>query len=245
MENNKTRNETEIISNIRYHFDHHIRVIEKTLTYTNILTDISIVVNEIIKCFNQENIGRVFFFGNGGSAADSQHLAAEFTNRFSIERNPLPAIALTTDTSALTAISNDYSFEEVYSKQLQALARKGDVVIGISTSGNSKNVLKALQVSKEIGCFNVLMGGKVKNAKLLVERNKFIDKHLNVDSTSTARIQECHILIGHIICRMIDTAIKCGEIKGFSEIKKPEKRVIRTTPPKPTKTFQGFTNETF
>lgn len=225
------RNDTDKISNIRYHFNNHIRVIEKTLTYTNILTDILIVVSEIIKCFNQEQMGRLFFFGNGGSAADSQHLAAEFINRFSIERNPLPAIALTTDTSALTAITNDYSFDLIYSKQIQALARKGDVVIGISTSGKSTNVLKALETSKEIGCFNVLMCGNK-----IDKKNKFIDKYLNVDSTSTARIQECHILIGHIICRMIDTAVKVGEIEGFSEIKKEPKKSIKS----PTATFQGF-----
>jgi len=206
------RTDNEKIENIRYHFDNHIKVIEKTLTYTNILTHISKVVDEIIKCFNQENVGRVFFFGNGGSAADSQHLAAEFTNRFVIERQPLPAIALTTDTSALTAISNDYSFNEVFSKQIQALARKGDVVIGISTSGNSENVLRGLKIANEIGCYTVLMcGNKVKY--------KFIDTYLNVESKNTARIQECHILFGHIICRMVDTAVKLGDLKYFSEIK--------------------------
>jgi len=211
MKNTTPDIETKII---RGEFERHIKTIERTLVYTNIISNIKVVTSEIIKCFNQKTMGRVFIFGNGGSAADAQHIAAEFTNRFTIERKPLPMIALTTDTSALTAISNDYSFNDIYSKQLQALARKGDVVIGISTSGNSENVLKAFEISKLIGCHNVLMTGQyVKSDK---DKNKRLislcDTFLNVDSKVTARIQECHIIIGHIICKMIDNAVNDNEI---------------------------------
>jgi len=200
-------------------FADHLQAVNKTIMNVDIFQDISIATQAIIKCFNQKQMGRVFIFGNGGSAADAQHLAAEFTNRFTIERKPLPMIALTTDTSALTAISNDYSFRQVFSKQLQALARKGDVAIGISTSGNSENVTEALKIAKEIGGYNILMAGKT--TQQFRDKVDIVDLVLEVDSTNTARIQECHILIGHTLCQLIDDAVVNGEIK-FENEKSPK-----------------------
>ena len=142
---------------------------------------------------------KLFFFGNGGSAADAQHLAAEFVNRYILERPPLPAIALTTDTSILTSISNDFAFDEIFAKQLKALGRAGDMAIGISTSGNSPNISKAFEVAKEIGMKTVALTGNDggKHAKMA-------DISLIVTSTSTPRIQETHILIGHILCEIVE-----------------------------------------
>lgn len=144
---------------------------------------------------------KILLFGNGGSAADSQHIAAEFMNRFQIERPPLPAIALTTDTSILTSISNDYAFEEVFSKQVKALGKKGDIAIGISTSGNSANVVKAFRIAKKLGMVTIALtseGGKIgSNA----------DIALAVPSKSIPRIQEAHITVGHILCDLTDTIL--------------------------------------
>jgi D-sedoheptulose 7-phosphate isomerase len=142
---------------------------------------------------------KIFFFGNGGSAADAQHLAAEFVNRYVIDRPPLPAIALTTDTSILTSVSNDISFNEIFAKQLRALGKGGDVAIGISTSGNSPNVAKAFEVAKEIGMKTVALTG---NDGGVVA--KIADISLIVSSASTPRIQETHILIGHLLCEMVE-----------------------------------------
>ena len=144
--------------------------------------------------------GKILLFGNGGSAADAQHLAAEFVNRYAMERPPLPAIALTTDTSALTAIANDYGTLELFAKQVRALGRAGDVAIALSTSGKSANVLRALEVCRELGIHTIgLTGGD--GGPLA----KMVDHCLCVSSTSaTPRIQEVHILLGHIMCEMID-----------------------------------------
>lgn len=144
---------------------------------------------------------KLLLFGNGGSAADSQHIAAEFMNRFLIERPPLPAIALTTDTSILTSISNDYAFDEVFSKQIKALGKKGDIAIGISTSGNSANVLKAFRVAKKMGMVTIALtgeGGKIAS---------LADIALSIPSRSVPRIQEAHITIGHILCDLADTLL--------------------------------------
>ncbi|MBI3248717.1 MAG: D-sedoheptulose 7-phosphate isomerase [Deltaproteobacteria bacterium] len=147
--------------------------------------------------------GKLLLFGNGGSAADAQHLAAEFVNRYVMERPPLPALALTTDTSALTAIANDYSLAEVFAKQIQALGRRGDVALAFSTSGNSANILRALEVCREVGIYTVgLTGGSGGKMASLV------DALLCVSATSsTPRIQETHILIGHVICEMVDQTL--------------------------------------
>jgi len=141
---------------------------------------------------------KIMLFGNGGSAADAQHIAAEFINRFEIERRPLPAIALTTDTSVITSIGNDYHFDDIFSKQVRALGIKGDVSIGISTSGNSKNVINAIDISKEMGIHTVGLSGPGGRLKATA------DLPLCVDSDSTARIQESHSIAGHILCLLTD-----------------------------------------
>ncbi len=142
--------------------------------------------------------GKILFCGNGGSAADSQHLAAEFVNRFRIERPPLPAVALTTDTSALTAIGNDYGFEKVFAKQVQALGAPGDVLVGISTSGNSPNVLEAMRAAREKEILTVGMAGR--NGEI----TPLSDFALLVPHDVTSHIQEVHIAIGHMLCFLVD-----------------------------------------
>ena len=155
------------------------------------------VVQLIAQAFREGK--KVILFGNGGSAMDASHIAAEFVNRFLMERPPLPAIALNTDTAVLTSISNDYDFSQVYSKQLSALGHEGDVVIGISTSGNSPNVIKAIDVAKKNGMKTVILtggtGGKLANVA---------DYTFIVATKATPRIQETHITLGHAICQMVD-----------------------------------------
>ena len=149
------------------------------------------------------NGNKLLLFGNGGSAADAQHIAAEFVNRFKIERPPLPAIALTTDTSALTSIANDYGYAEVFAKQIKALARRGDVALAISTSGNAQNVIRAVRECRKLGVYTIgLTGG------LGGQLAKLADLVLCVAATTeTARIQETHILIGHAICELVDQVL--------------------------------------
>jgi D-sedoheptulose 7-phosphate isomerase len=146
--------------------------------------------------------GKILFFGNGGSAADAQHLATELTVRFKTNRDPIAAIALTTDTSALTAIGNDFGFDHLFSRQIAALGRKGDLAICISTSGNSPNVLNAIAECKKQGiktvCFTGKTGGKMQN---------LCDVTINVPSTTTARIQEMHIMIGQMLCGALEIAL--------------------------------------
>ena len=141
---------------------------------------------------------KIMLFGNGGSAADAQHIAAEFINRFEIERRPLPAIALTTDTSVITSIGNDYHFDDIFLKQVLALGQKGDVAIGISTSGNSTNVIQAIDSANDLGIYTIGFsgpGGRLREAAQL---------SLCVESDTTARIQEAHALLGHILCSLTD-----------------------------------------
>jgi len=156
---------------------------------------------EAIKLVSQafERGNKLLLFGNGGSAADAQHIAAEFVNRYIIDRPPLPAIALTTDTSILTSVSNDLAFQEIFARQVKALGKEGDVVIGLSTSGNSPNVIKAFEVAKEMGMKTVALTGN--DGGMLV---KIADVPLIVSSSSTPRIQETHILVGHILCEMVE-----------------------------------------
>jgi len=142
---------------------------------------------------------KILLFGNGGSAADAQHLAAEFVNRFLIERPPLPAIALSTDTSVLTSIGNDYSFAEVFAKQIRAIGHTGDVAWGITTSGASPNVVKALETAKKMGLVTVAFTGKDGG-----DAARIADYVLNVSSGNTPRIQEVHMTVGHVICEMVD-----------------------------------------
>ncbi len=161
------------------------------------------VVQLIAQAFREGR--KVILFGNGGSAMDASHIAAEFVNRFLMERPPLPAIALNTDAAVLTSISNDYDFTQVYSKQLAALGHEGDVAIGISTSGNSPNVIKAIQTAKKNGMKTVVLtggtGGKLASIADLV----FI-----VPTKATPRIQETHITLGHTICQLVDEELFGG-----------------------------------
>ena len=145
--------------------------------------------------------GKILLCGNGGSAADAQHIAAELTGRYKTERGALAGIALTTDTSALTAIGNDYGYEFVFSRQLEALGREGDLLIAISTSGNSGNVVKALEIARKIGIKTIGLSGRTGGAM-----NELCELNLVVPSNDTPRIQEIHIMIGHIICQAIDDA---------------------------------------
>jgi D-sedoheptulose 7-phosphate isomerase len=146
---------------------------------------------------------KILIFGNGGSAGDAQHIAAELVGRFQRERRPYPAIALTTDTSLLTAIGNDYGFEQVFVRQVQALGQKGDIAIAISTSGNSPNVLSATEVAREKGLVTVGLTGR-DGGKL----GSLVRYHLNVPHPLSARVQEVHIMIGHILCELADDTIK-------------------------------------
>lgn len=155
------------------------------------------VIEAVTKALKAGN--KILLFGNGGSAADAQHLAAEFVNRFLIERPPLPAIALTTDTSVLTSIGNDYDFSDIFSKQVRAIGNTGDVVWGMSASGTSPNVVKGLETAKKLGMVTIGLTGRDGG-----DIAKIVDYSLNVSSESTPRIQEAHITVGHVICEMVD-----------------------------------------
>jgi D-sedoheptulose 7-phosphate isomerase len=142
------------------------------------------------------------FFGNGGSAADAQHLAAEFVGRYLQERDPLPALALNANSSAVTAISNDYGYEQVFARQLEALASRGDVAVGISTSGNSHSVIQALRSARRLGLFTIGLTGSSGG-----RMHGVVDALIAVPSDETPRIQECHILVGHALCDAVEQAI--------------------------------------
>lgn len=161
------------------------------------LNDILSITKELTKAFKNDN--RVYFCGNGGSAADAQHLAAEFSGRFYTDRKALPAEALHCNTSYLTAVGNDYGYENVYSRIISGIGRKGDVLIGISTSGNSQNIVKALECAKQIGIITISLTG-LTNCKM----KAISDYTIQAPSTDTPRIQECHIMIGHIICQLVE-----------------------------------------
>ena len=183
------------MSQISNEFKEHMEVSQKTLDLLS--NKIKEASYELVKALKNGN--KIILFGNGGSASDAQHIAAELVGRYKSERKALPAIALNTDTSILTAVGNDYGYDEVFRRQVNALCHSGDVVIGISTSGNSKNILNAMQSSKEIGCINIGLSGKNGG-----EMGSICDINLIVPSETTARIQEMHILIGHIFCQLID-----------------------------------------
>lgn len=173
---------------------------ELLLRDENLISTVAAVSKTTVEALSKGN--KLVLFGNGGSAADSQHIAAEFVGRFAFDRPALPALALSVNTSCLTAIGNDYGFDVVFSRQIEALGREGDVAIGISTSGNSPNVLRAMTVAKRMGISTVAFtgstGGKLKNA---------VDHCICAPSNETPRIQECHILIGHIISELVEKAI--------------------------------------
>ena len=178
-------------------FNAHAHVLELTRRVCS--ANVVRIAEAIIECLRRGN--KVILCGNGGSAADCQHIAAELVGRFERERRGLPAIALTTDTSILTAISNDYEYASVFSRQVEALARPGDIVIGISTSGNSANVVRALQAAKMLEC--VVVGFTGSDGGRL---GAISDVCIQVPSDNAARIQEMHILIGHILCALVDEA---------------------------------------
>ncbi|MBW2146890.1 MAG: D-sedoheptulose 7-phosphate isomerase [Deltaproteobacteria bacterium] len=143
--------------------------------------------------------GKLMLFGNGGSAADAQHLAAEFVNRFQFERPPLPALALTTDSSVITSITNDQDFSEIFVRQIKSLGRAGDVAMGISTSGRSLNVIKGVQAARKMGLFTIGLVGS--NGTGMIEA---VDLAISVPSSSTPHVQEVHIIAGHVICHLVD-----------------------------------------
>jgi D-sedoheptulose 7-phosphate isomerase len=155
------------------------------------------VTGEIVEAFKRGN--KLMLLGNGGSAADCQHIAAEFVNRFKIERPPLPAIALTTDTSIITSIGNDYDFSDIFVKQIKAFATAGDIVIAISTSGSSPNVIKALEASKKLELLTILLTGGDGGKALELSDYAFL-----VPTGDTPRIQEIHIILAHVICEIVD-----------------------------------------
>ena len=161
---------------------------------------VATAVEKIVACFRSG--GRVYFCGNGGSAADAQHLAAEFSGRFYFDRPVLPADALHCNSSYLTAVANDYGYEKVFARLISGLGRKGDILVGISTSGNSKNILQAFDVCKEQGLYTIALtgasGGKMRDAADLL---------VTVPSNDTPRIQEAHITVGHIICELVEQEI--------------------------------------
>jgi len=188
-----------MMSMIENEMNSHKKTIEKTIEeLQSYIYTACIIASETIN-----NGGKILLFGNGGSAADAQHIAAELSGRYKRDRRGLPGIALTTDTSVLTAVGNDYGYERVFDRQVEALAREGDLLIGISTSGNSKNVLRALSLGQNMGCKTIGLSGKDGGAL-----NDFCDVNIVVPSDDTPRIQEMHIMIGHIICQAIDDSLK-------------------------------------
>jgi len=179
----------------------YIKTTEQTIgKLSELETDIQKVADICIKALDNGN--KVIFCGNGGSAADSQHLAAELMGRFLKDRQPLPAIALTVDTSALTAIGNDYGYDEVFARQLSGIGTLGDVLIGLSTSGNSKNVINSFETARRMGIHTVGLTGM--NIGALDELSDYMIK---APSDKTNHIQECHITIGHLICAIIEDAL--------------------------------------
>lgn len=174
-----------------------IEIKKSILRDNNLVKKIDLTSQTIIKAYKSNK--KVFFFGNGGSAADAQHLVGELMNKFYLDRKSLPAIALTVNTSILTAIGNDYSFDQIFSKQIEGIGEKGDIAIGISTSGNSKDVIEGVRKAKEKKLYTIVFTGK-SGGKL----NTMADICINVPSDDTPRIQEAHIMIGHIICEIVE-----------------------------------------
>lgn len=171
----------------------HSNAVDCIRNQINTIIEISFLIKKIF-----DNGGILFLFGNGGSAADAQHIAAELIGRYKNQRVSLPAIALTTDTSALTAIGNDFGFEYVFSRQIEGLVRSIDGVIGISTSGKSRNVILGLQTAREKGCATFALTGNLGAVAELADMN------ISVPNLSTARVQEIHIMVGHLICELLD-----------------------------------------
>ena len=191
----RLKNKVTMQSIIKHEFSEHIKASQNTLDSIadQIETASKICINSL------KNGGKILIMGNGGSAADAQHIAAELVGRYKTERKGLPAIALTTDTSAITSIANDYGFLHVFDRQVEALAHKDDVVIGISTGGTSPNVVNALTSANKLDCKTIGLSGKDGG-----DFNALCDINLVLNSNDTPRIQEMHILIGHTICHLIE-----------------------------------------
>jgi D-sedoheptulose 7-phosphate isomerase len=177
-----------------------VRVKNSILEDSTLLETVEKVASEVVKCFR--NGGKVLFCGNGGSAADAQHLSAELSGRFYYDRDPLFSEALHVNSSFMTAVANDYNFEVVYARMVKAAGRKGDILIGLSTSGNSKNIVNAFDTALGLQMITVGMTGQTGGA--LKGRSSYL---LNIPSTDTPRIQESHIMIGHIICELVEAEL--------------------------------------
>lgn len=181
-----------------------IAVKNKVLQNEKLIEQTELIVQQVIHALKNGN--RIYFCGNGGSAADAQHLAAEFSGRFYLDRHALPAEALHCNTSYLTAVANDYHYDMIYARLVQGIANKGDVLIGLSTSGNSANIVKAFEIAREKGVITVGFtgesGGKLKTLS---------DFLINIPSSDTPRIQESHILVGHIVCQLVEEGYFHGE----------------------------------
>ena len=189
-----------MIDKIQNRINRSIECKKNLLDDTETLEVIKSVCENIIECYNNGN--KVYIFGNGGSAADAQHFAAELVGRFLLERKALPAVAFTTDSSILTCMGNDYSFDVIFERQVEALVEPGDIVIGITTSGNSKNVLLALEKANKIGAKTIGLFGKTGG-----KGKEIVDLPIVIKSDITANIQEAHIMIIHIICEFVEGAI--------------------------------------
>lgn len=186
-----------MINFIKSKIEESISLKTSLLSNTEILNAVNNTINEIVTCYNAG--GKVLWCGNGGSAADAQHLAAELSGRFYYDRPPLFSEALHVNTSYITAVANDYSYDIIYSRLVEAMGKKGDVLIGLSTSGNSANVIKALEKANEMGITTIAFTGKTGG------KMNGIGKYLiNIPSTDTPRIQECHMLLGHTICELVE-----------------------------------------
>lgn len=183
---------------ITCHFDDHLQVVQALLLQANAIERMGLLLVEALR-----RGGKILLCGNGGSAADAQHIAAEMVGRFNHSRPGLPALALTTDTSVLTSVANDFGYEHVFSRQVEALGREGDVLVGLSTSGNSRNVLVAMHRAREMGLLTVAMLGGDGGALRAVAEHALV-----VPSNATPVIQECHIMLGHIWCGMVDEAFR-------------------------------------
>lgn len=188
-----------MLKQTRNYFAEHNKVVDQVAA--DLLPTLEAVSARLVKCLQNGN--KLLVMGNGGSAADAQHLAAELVGRFVTERRALPAIALTTDSSILTAVGNDYGFDEIFQRQIQALAQPGDLVLGISTSGNSVNVQKGLEAAKQSGCISIGLlgsgGGKIA---------PLVDHNLTVPSKITSHVQEAHVVMIHLLCLMVDKAFE-------------------------------------
>ena len=182
---------------IKERISEHIRVVEQMLRDEKLLDNLNFISNKMIETFNRKN--RVFFCGNGGSAADAQHLAAELSGRFYLDRKALNAEALHVNSSFITAISNDYGYDQVFARQLEAKGSEGDLLLALSTSGNSENIIRTLEKAKQMDVYTIGWTGS-KESKM----SGMCDLLIRIPSEITPRIQEAHILLGHILCEIVE-----------------------------------------